>query len=149
MYYYNSQYRQNNSYIDYGNNPLIIDIEEATNQNQLFRRALWTGENLQVTLMSIPPGQDIGLETHPNIDQFIRIEEGTGLVQIGPQKNSLNVQEMIYDDMAIMIPAGVWHNIINTGKTPLKLYSIYAPPEHKKGTIHMTKKDSDMAENHY
>ena len=124
---------------DYGPNPFVINIEEATTQNETFRTAIWTGEKLQVTVMSIDVGDDIGLEVHPEGDQFIRIEEGQGLVKMGDTKNNLDYQKKIFDDYAIMIPAGKWHNIINTGDKPLKLYAIYAPPEHKRGTVHETK----------
>ncbi|EEM21039.1 Cupin 2 conserved barrel domain protein [Bacillus thuringiensis serovar tochigiensis BGSC 4Y1] len=89
--------------------------------------------------MSINVGDDIGLEVHPTTDQFIRIEEGQGLVQMGDSKDKLDFQEMVYDEYAIMIPAGKWHNVINMGNTPLKIYSIYAPPEHPYGTVHETK----------
>ncbi len=131
---------------DYGPNPYVVDIDKATKQNTNFRTTLWTGDNLQVTLMSIKPGEDIGLEIHPDVDQFIRIEQGKGLVKIGDLKDNLNYEEEIFDDYAIMIPAGKWHNIANTGDIPLKLYSIYAPPEHPFGTVHQTKKDAEEAE---
>ncbi len=131
---------------DYGPEPFVINIEEATKQNNTYRTALWTGENLQVTLMSINVGEDIGLEIHPDVDQFIRIEEGEGIVKMGDRKNMLDYQKNIYDNFAIMIPAGKWHNIINTGNTPLKLYSIYAPPHHPHGTVHKTKAMAQAAE---
>ena len=131
---------------DYGPDPFVINIEEATKQNDTFRTALWTGDNLQVTLMSIKPGEDIGLEVHPSGDQFIRIEEGQGIVKMGDSKDKLDFQEKVYDDYAIMIPAGKWHNVINTGDKPLKLYAIYAPPEHPYGTVHETKADAEAAE---
>ncbi|WP_330396894.1 cupin domain-containing protein [Anaeromicrobium sediminis] len=99
--------------------------------------------------MSIGVGEDIGLEVHPTGDQFIRIEEGEGLVQMGDSKYKLNFQEKVYDDYAIIIPAGKWHNVINTGDTPLKLYAIYAPPEHPRGTVHETKADAEAAEDNY
>jgi mannose-6-phosphate isomerase-like protein (cupin superfamily) len=134
---------------DYGPEPFVINIDEATKQNNTFRTALWTGDNLQVTLMSIEVGDDIGLEVHPTGDQFIRIEEGQGLVKMGDSKDKLDFQEKAYDDYSIMIPAGKWHNIINTGDKPLKLYAIYAPPEHPLGTIHKTKADALAAENNY
>ncbi len=134
---------------DYGPEPFVVNIEDATKQNNNFRTALWTGDNLQVTLMSIKPGEDIGLELHPDVDQFIRIEEGQGLVKMGDSKNKLDFEEKVYDDYAIMIPAGKWHNLINTGMTPLKLYSIYAPPEHPRGTIHKTKEDAEADERHH
>lgn len=132
---------------DYGPEPFVINIEEATIQNHNFRTALWTGNHLQVTLMCIQPGEDIGLELHPDVDQFIRIEEGHGIVKMGKDKNEFDFQEKVHDDDAIMIPAGTWHNVINTGHKPLKLYSIYAPPEHPRGTIHPTKEDAEMDEN--
>lgn len=131
---------------DYGPEPFVVNIEEATNQNNTYRTALWTGNYLQVTLMSIKVGEDIGLEVHPIGDQFIRIEEGQGLVQMGDRKDKLDFQKKVYDDFAIMIPAGKWHNIINTGDKPLKLYAIYAPPEHPRGTVHETKAIAEAAE---
>jgi len=127
---------------DYGPKPLVIDIDQATKQNNNYRTALWTGKYFQVTLMSINVGDDIGLEVHPETDQFIRIEQGQGLVQMGPRKDSLDFQEMAYDGYAIMVPAGTWHNVINTGNTPLKVYVIYAPPHHPFGTVHVTKADA-------
>lgn len=131
---------------DYGPEPYAVNIEKATLQNTNYRTTLWTGDNLQVTLMSINPGEDIGLEIHPDVDQFIRIEEGRGIVRIGDRKDKVDYQRKVYDNIAIMIPAGKWHNIINTGNIPLKLYSIYAPPEHPHGTIHKTKADAEAAE---
>jgi mannose-6-phosphate isomerase-like protein (cupin superfamily) len=131
---------------DYGGNPYVVNIDGITKQNKTFRTALWTGDKLQVTLMSIGVGEDIGLENHPNTDQFIRIEEGQGLVQMGDSPDHLTFQAQVYDDFAIMIPAGTWHNITNTGNKPMKVYSIYAPPEHPFGTIHKTKADAEAAE---
>ena len=133
---------------DYGPNPFVVNIEEATKQNNNFRIALWTGKHLQLTLMSINPGEDIGLEIHPDLDQFIRIEKGQGLVKMGNTKTCLDFQENVYDDFAFIIPAGKWHNLINTGNIPLKLYSIYAPPQHPFRTVHETKKDAEEAHKH-
>lgn len=124
---------------DYGPNPFIINIDEATDQNNNFRTALWTGEYLQVTLMSINVGEEIGLEAHEEGDQFIRIEEGQCLVKIGDTKENLDFQKIIFEDFAVMIPKGKWHNIINIGDKPLKLYVIYAPPQHPRGTVNTTK----------
>lgn len=124
---------------DYGPKPFVVNIEEVTEQNNTYRTALWTGENFQVTVMSINVGDDIGLEVHPTTDQFIRIEEGQGLVQMGDSKDKLNFEEKAYEDYAIMIPAGKWHNLTNTGNKPLKIYVIYAPPQHPYGTVHETK----------
>lgn len=134
---------------DYGSEPYVVNIEEATKENNTFRTALWTGENFQVTLMSIEPGDDIGLEIHPTVDQFIRIEEGQGLVEMGNSKDRLDFQQEVFDDFAIMVPAGKWHNVTNTGDSPLKLYAIYAPPEHPRGTVHETKADAEAAEEFY
>jgi mannose-6-phosphate isomerase-like protein (cupin superfamily) len=131
---------------DYGPNPFVIDINEATKQNENFRTALWTGDHLQVTLMSIGVGEDIGLEIHPELDQFLRIEQGQGLVQMGDSKDRLDFRQQVADDFSIVIPAGKWHNLTNTGNQPLKLYSIYAPPQHPKGTVHETKAIAMAAE---
>lgn len=138
-----------NDYIslkDYGAKPFVVNINDAVKQNHTFRRALWTGPHLQVTLMSIRAQDDIGLEIHPDNDQFLRIEQGQGIVRWGTHKDHLNVERKIMDDSAIMIPAGTWHNIINTGNIPLKLYSIYAPPHHPFGTVHKTKAEAIVAE---
>ncbi|WP_058953325.1 cupin domain-containing protein [Clostridium tyrobutyricum] len=132
--------------IDYGPQPFVVDIDKATKQNNNFRTALWTGSHLQLTLMSINPGDDIGLEMHPNVDQFIRVEEGNGIVRMGNSRNNLDFEERVEDDFAIIIPAGKWHNVINTGNKPLKVYSIYAPPNHPHSTVHATKEDAEAAE---
>jgi mannose-6-phosphate isomerase-like protein (cupin superfamily)/rubrerythrin len=139
-------FRDTSDIRDYGGKPLVININEATKQNKTYRTALWTGEYLQVTLMSIDVGDDIGLEVHPNTDQFLRIEEGEGIVQMGNSQDQLDFVVQAYDDFAIMIPAGKWHNLINTGNKPLKLYAIYAPPEHPFGTVHPTKEIAMAAE---
>ncbi|WP_088042162.1 cupin domain-containing protein [Bacillus sp. EAC] len=127
---------------DYGAKPFVVNINEATKQNNTYRTALWTGTHLQVTLMSLNVGEDIGLEIHPNVDQFLRVEQGQGIVQMGKSKDKLDFKSNVNDDTAIMVPAGTWHNVINIGNTPLKLYSIYAPPNHPFGTIHVTKADA-------
>lgn len=131
---------------DYGAESFVVNIEEATKQNDTFRTALWTGKNLQVTLMSIAAGDDIGLEVHEHGDQFLRIEEGEGLVQMGDSEDNLSFEEKAEDDYAILIPAGKWHNVTNTGDKPLKIYSIYAPPEHPHSTVHETKAEAEAAE---
>jgi mannose-6-phosphate isomerase-like protein (cupin superfamily) len=131
---------------DYGAKPFVVNINEATKQNNTYRTALWTGTQLQVTLMSLNVGEDIGLEMHPDVDQFLRIEQGQGIVQMGKSKENLNFKRNVYDDSAIVLPAGTWHNLTNTGNIPLKLYSIYAPPNHPFGTVHVTKADAIAAE---
>ncbi|NMA82722.1 MAG: cupin domain-containing protein [Epulopiscium sp.] len=134
---------------DYGPKPFVIDIEDATMQNNNFRTALWTGTYIQLTLMSINVGDEIGLEMHPDIDQFIRIEEGEGMVMMGDFEDNLDFQMRVDDDYIIIIPAGKWHNLINIGNQPIKLYSIYAPPQHPHGTVHETKFDAEAAEADY
>ncbi len=131
---------------DYGRRPLVLNIDQAAKQNNTYRTAIWTGKHLQVTLMSIHVGDDIGLEVHPTTDQFIRIEQGQGLVQMGDSKNNLDFQQMASDGYAIMIPAGKWHNVTNMGSVPLKIYVIYAPPEHPLGTVHETKAEAMSAD---
>jgi len=132
--------------VDFGPNPFVINIEDAVKSNSAFRVAIWTGNHLQVTLNSIDVGEDIGLEIHPNLDQFIRIEQGQGMILMGDRPDYLSFQRWVYPDYAIIIPAGTWHNIINTGHVPLKLYSIYAPPQHRAGTVHLTRADAMAAE---
>ncbi len=131
---------------DHGGKPFVINIEQATVENDKFRVAKWTGSNLQMTLMSIDVGQDIGLEVHGDHDQFLRIERGDARVEMGPSQDNLNFQQAAADDDAIFVPAGTWHNIINTGDEPLKVYSIYAPSEHPFGTVHNDKAAAEAAE---
>ena len=92
-----------------------------------------------MTVMSIQPGEDIGLEVHQKGDQFIRVEEGTARVQMGTSKTNLSYDKTVGDDWAMFIPEGYWHNISNAGNEELKVYVLYAPPEHPAGTIHPTK----------
>ncbi|MEC0259817.1 MULTISPECIES: cupin domain-containing protein [Paenibacillus] len=154
-HYYNWQNNNRNSDYgsiklqDYGARPFVVNIAQASKQNNNYRTALWTGKHIQVTLMSINVGDDIGLEVHPTTDQFIRIEQGQGLVQMGDSRDNLDFQAMANEDYAIMIPAGKWHNVTNTGNTPLKVYVIYAPPQHPYGTVHETKAMAMTAERNY
>ena len=113
------------------------NIERLTVENEDFRRVLYTGKNLQLVLMTLPPGCDIGEEVHEDIDQFFRIEEGEGEIWID------GVANRIEDDFAVIVPAGARHNVVNTGEEPLKLYTIYGPPEHKDGVVH---RDKEAAE---
>lgn len=131
---------------DYGGQPIALDIERETIRNPYFRSALWTGQLLQLTLMSIPVGEDIGLEMHHDTDQFLRLEAGYGMVKMGPSPDNLSYQAEVTDGFAIFVPAGTYHNLINMGNVPIKLYSIYAPPNHPKGTIHKTKEEAEKAE---
>jgi mannose-6-phosphate isomerase-like protein (cupin superfamily) len=122
------------------------NIEEATTNNSTFRTVVFTGKHMQLTVMSIGPGEEIGLEVHQHIDQFLRVEEGSAKVVMGASEDQLDDIHELRDDWAVIVPAGTWHNVINTGKTALKLYSIYTPPEHPAGTVHKTKAEADAAE---
>lgn len=134
---------------DYGPRPLVIDIEKAVLQNYDYRCAFWTGNYLQFTLMSIPVGEDIGLEIHHDTDQFLYIVEGQGNVMMGNSKDQLGLETYVEEGYAVFVPAGMWHNLINTAKRPLRLYSIYAPTHHPHCTIHRTKEEAEAAENGY
>ena len=131
---------------DLGNKPAVIDIHSETLCNNNFRASIWTGKHLQVTVMSIPVGGEIGLEFHNDLDQFIRIESGCAAVYMGKTKQNVKLVGRINSNYAIVIPAGTWHNVINSCSCPLKVYSVYAPPQHPLGTIHKTKLDSDLSE---
>lgn len=131
---------------DHGPQPYVVDIEDLTKSNDLFRVAKWTGSNLQMTVMAIPANGEVGLEVHNDHDQFLRIEEGEAKVVMGPSEDDLNQEWEAQDDFAIFVPAGTWHNIINTGDISLKLYSIYAPGEHPHGTVHNTFEEAEAAE---
>ena len=134
--------------IDYGPHPFVLDINKATSHNDNFRCVLWTGRHFQTTLMKIDVGQDIGLEMHPRVDQFLCIGEGQALVLMGNSADRLHYRQPAFDGFAIFVPAGTWHNIINTGRKSLKLYSIYSSPNHPKGAVHATKAVAEKMEGH-
>ena len=127
---------------DRGKTPVVEDIEGMTLANENYRTTIWTGTKLQATLMTIQPGDDIGLAVHHGIDQFIRIESGEGLCQMGNAEDDLSFEEKVTADFAIFVPADLWHNVTNTGTEPLKLYTIYAGPDHVEGTVHPTHQDA-------
>ena len=128
---------------DHGGEPFIFNIEHAANMNENFRVVLWTGRDMQLTLMSIPVCGDIGVEMHCDVDQFIRVVSGRARVYMGNCRNDLQEMSCVDGHDAILIPAGTWHNIVNAGNRPLKLYSLYAPPQHPAGTVHGTKADAE------
>lgn len=121
----------------------IDDIESMTEKNSDFRRVLYTGRQMQLVLMALQPGEEIGEEVHGRRDQFFRVEQGEGEVWID------GAMTKIKSDMAIIVPAGARHNIKNTGERPLKLYTLYAPPEHVDGTVHVTKADAEASKGHF
>ena len=121
----------------------IADIEELTEGNSDFRRVLYTGKNIQLVLMAIEPGEEIGEEVHDNHDQFFRVEKGRGEVVIDGKHSKIKGGD------AIIVPAGARHNIMNTEDKSLRLYTLYAPPEHLNGTVHATRADADASEEHF
>ena len=121
----------------------VDDIEKRTEENDDFRRVLYTGKEMQLVLMALKPGEEIGSEVHEDRDQFFRVEAGRGEVVI--DGNTSQVQA----DMAMIVPAGARHNVRNTGDVPLKLYTLYAPPEHREGTVHATKAEADADHEHF
>jgi mannose-6-phosphate isomerase-like protein (cupin superfamily) len=131
---------------DNGPKPNAFDIETATVDNEDYRAVAWTGKYLQVTLMSIPVGESIGLEAHPETDQFLRLDAGTGRVTMGPSKEELTFQQDVEDGWAITVPAGTWHDVINTGDVPMRLYAIYAPVHHAPGIVQATAADAERDE---
>ena len=124
--------------LDNGPKPQSFDIERATNQNPNYRAVAWSGRYMQVTLMSIPVGGDIGLETHPETDQFLRLEAGNGRVQMGITRDHLTFDQNVSDGWCVLVPAGTWHNITNIGTTPMQIYAIYAPAHHTPGKVQST-----------
>ena len=128
---------------DHGPLPYAIDVVEAAVRNENFRTTVWTGTHLQMTLMCIKPGDDVGLEVHPDTDQVLFVAEGHGMTRMGQNKTSLSYQQAVSVGSAVFVPCGTWHNVINTGDRPLKLYTVYAPPHHPFGTVHRTKKDAE------
>jgi mannose-6-phosphate isomerase-like protein (cupin superfamily) len=121
----------------------IGDIEDRAEDNRDFRRVLYTGPHMQLVVMLLLPGQEIGQEVHEHTDQFFRVEEGKGEISIDGHATRIE------SDMAMLVPAGARHNVRNTGQKPLKLYTLYAPPQHADGTVHRTKADAEAAEEHF
>lgn len=153
IYYSNAKevimdFQQENNQ-DLGAKPQLFNIHNEVCRNKNFRTTIWTGEHVQVTLMCIPVGGEIGLELHEDVEQLLRIESGYARVYMGKTKQSVTCFGLADNNSLIVIPQKTWHNMINVGRTPLKLYSVYAPPEHAFGTVHKTKLDSDLSEESY
>jgi len=130
------------TYTDRGPRPNAFDIETATRDNETYRTVVWTGRHLQVTLMCIPVGESIGLEAHPDTDQFLRVETGHGRAVMGSAKDQLDFEHEVADGWSIQVPAGTWHDVINTGNEPLRLYTVYAPSHHAAGAVQATSVDA-------
>jgi len=131
---------------DNGPQPNAFDLEKATKENSSYRTVAWTGRYLQVTLMSIPPGSSIGLEAHPETDQFVRLDAGKGHVTMGPAEDDLSFQLDVEDGWSVQVPAGTWHDIINTGDEDMRLYVVYAPVHHTPGIVQATAEDAEKDE---
>jgi mannose-6-phosphate isomerase-like protein (cupin superfamily) len=121
----------------------VANIEQLTEENADFRRVLYTGRNLQLVLMSLAAGEEIGRETHDDRDQFFRVEKGAGEVWIDGVKTAVKA------DDAFIVPAGAEHNVVNSGGEPLRVYTIYGPPEHREGVVHPTKTYAEENEEHF
>ena len=124
----------------------LDDVTKITLANDNFRTVVFTGKHTQLTLMSLPPGEEIGWEAHGHLDQFLRLEQGKARVDLGKSEDSVDESHEVEDDWAFIVPAGVWHNVVNVGDEAVKLYSLYSPPEHPAGTVHKTKAEADAAE---
>jgi mannose-6-phosphate isomerase-like protein (cupin superfamily) len=131
---------------DIGPQAQTFDLERETLENGSYRAVAWSGTYLQLTLMSIPVGEDIGLEAHPETDQFLRLDAGRGRVQMGPAKDQLDVDREVEDGWAIFVPAGTWHNVTNIGDEPMQLYAVYAPVHHAAGRVQATAADAERDE---
>ena len=121
----------------------VDDIEKLTERNEHFRHVLYTAKQMQLVLMALRPGEEIGEEVHPDRDQFFRVEAGRGEIWIDGDRSEIKA------DMAMIVPAGARHNVVNTGGSPLKLYTLYAPPEHLDKTVHATKSEAEAAHEHF
>jgi mannose-6-phosphate isomerase-like protein (cupin superfamily) len=124
----------------------LDDVTKITLDNTNFRTVVFTGGHTQLTLMNLAPGEEIGWEAHDHLDQFLRLEQGTARVELGKTEDGVDETHEVEDDWAFIVPAGVWHNVVNIGEDAVKLYSLYSPPEHPDGTVHVTKAEADAAE---
>jgi mannose-6-phosphate isomerase-like protein (cupin superfamily) len=127
---------------DMGPAPTQFSLPSAAQENRAFRHTLWTGEHLQLTVMYLAPGEDIGTEMHANVDQLLRVEEGHALLRYGSCRSAIRDVGYMRRGDVFLVPAGTYHNLINAGRGPLRLSSVYAPPNHPKGTVHQTKEDA-------
>lgn len=128
------------------NEPYVVDIERMSERNPFFRKAIWTGKYAQMTIMSIPIMGEVGEEIHEDTDQMIRVEHGIGMLLVGKKGEDtmeIETKQIVNKGDIIFVPAGTWHNIINKGRRPLKLSSVYAPPHHPADTVHRTKEEAE------
>jgi mannose-6-phosphate isomerase-like protein (cupin superfamily) len=131
---------------DIGPQPTSFDLETATTDNDTYRTVAWTGRYLQLTLMSIPVGGSIGLEMHPETDQFLRLDAGKGRAQMGSARDQLTFEQDVSDGWCVIVPSGTWHNVTNTGDEPMRLYTVYAPVHHAPGIVQRSAEDAKRDE---
>lgn len=124
----------------------VVSLAKATLYNRYYRREMWTGDHLQITVMSIPIGGEVGKEIHEDLDQILVVVQGSASVFMSKEKGELPFVGEATEGSAILVPAETYHNVINDGRTPLKMFSVYAPPKHPVGTLQATKEDADKAE---
>lgn len=136
-------YECNENRTDFGPDPYVMSVPQSAIQNQNFRKAVWSGCHLQMTLMCIPVCEDIGLERHESTDQILRVEGGRAIVKMSSCRSYVEFQRELCQGDTVFIPAGTWHNIMNAGGCPLKISSVYAPPNHPHGTIQRTKEEAE------
>ena len=132
--------------VDTGPEPAAFDLERATTENSNYRTVAWSGTYLQVTLMSIAPGESIGLEMHAETDQFLRLDAGRGKAQMGSAPDHLTFEQEVTDGWCLLVPAGTWHDVTNTGEEPMRLYAVYAPVHHAAGKVQPTAADAERDE---
>ncbi len=135
--------------VDMGKKPWVFDIEEATVDNTNYRKAVWSGKYMQLVLMSLKPGEIIDLEVHHDHDQFFRVEQGEARILMGKSEDDLSFDKIAKDDWSMFVPAGFWHKVENIGDVDLKIYTIYAPPEHAPGTVHKTYEEAEEYHHHH
>jgi mannose-6-phosphate isomerase-like protein (cupin superfamily) len=126
----------------------LDNITKVSLDNTNFRTVVYTGKHTQLTLMRLTPGEEIGWESHGDLDQFLRLEQGRARVEFGRSKDAIDETHEVEDDWAFIVPAGVWHNVVNIGTEDVRLYSLYSPPQHPDGTVHRTRADADAADHH-
>lgn len=124
----------------------VGSIEGTAGDNSFFRHVLFTAKNLQLVVMTLQPGEEIGVEMHDHLEQFIRVESGRAAVTMGPSRDEVTQKEDLEAGFAVVVPGGTWHNVVNMGEGELKLSTIYAPPQHPDGTIHRTRAEAVASE---
>lgn len=127
----------------------VGDVGRTAEHNTYFRQVVYTGDRMQLVVMSLQPGQDIGLEVHDSVEQLIRVESGRATVTLGPSEHEVTEAHDVAAGWAVVVPAGTWHNVVNEGAADLRLSTVYGPPQHPDATVHKTKAEAIAAEAHH